>query len=190
MDQSNVTMSILQSQLNAESRRFPGQRVGNRNIARNSNRDRHPPATAKPRARAIAPEAPVAPAPPTTTPAPKVRSAEQLQHRRDKRRRNEKARRLRKRDADELEKKRVEEEEGMRVEEEEEVPVDASGPLVDPLPSREERVVAMESETAQLRGVEELAVAAGAMQLIDEEKEAGPVEGQLLICSAPATEQQ
>lgn len=132
----------------------------------------------------------MAPAPPTTTPAPKVRSAEQLQHRRDKRRRNEKARTLRKRNVNELEKKRVEEEVGMKVEEEEEVPVDASGPLVDLLPSCEERLVAMESETAQLRGVEELAVAAGPMQLFDEEREAGPIEGQLLICSGPATEQQ
>ncbi|KAJ5644421.1 hypothetical protein N7507_010432 [Penicillium longicatenatum] len=93
------------------------------------------------------------------------------------------ARRLRRRDVLEAENKRDEEEE--------EVPVDASWALVDPLPSREARLAAMESDTTQLRDVEDdLTEAANALQLgSGAETEVCPPEGQLRIFSGSAQQE-
>ncbi|KAJ5644206.1 uncharacterized protein N7484_006713 [Penicillium longicatenatum] len=93
------------------------------------------------------------------------------------------ARRLRRRDVLEAENKRNEEEE--------EVPVEASWAVVDPLPSREARLAAMESDTTQLRDVEDdLTEAANALQLDSgAETEACPPELQLRICSGSAQQE-
>jgi hypothetical protein len=66
--------------------------------------------------------------------------------------------------------------------------VEASWALVDPLPSREARLTAMESDTTQLWDVEDDPTeAANALQLDSgAETEACPPEGQLRLCSGPA----